>query len=108
MEFDLTIVSGALAALLFWSAAVERFTELVLAPVIDRKPEFKPYIIYGTLGFGVLVAFGFGVDSIGPLMESFGVSPPVSWAGTLATGLVIGAGSNFIHDIWPGSTARSK
>jgi len=43
-----------------------------------------------------------------PGLEAVGVQPLVPWAGILVTGVALGGGGSFIHDLWPGSSTPSK
>jgi len=89
-----------LGAGVFMALALERVVELLLKP---RLPErFTGVIPYVASGLGLLAAFGFAIALVPPTLAQFSVTPAVPWAGTLLTGLLLGGGSNFLHDIWPG------
>lgn len=93
-------LTAILSAALFMALVLERLVELLVKPLIpDNLAQVTPYL---TGGLGVLAAFAFSIDLITPTLEAFDVTPAVSWAGTLLTGLVLGGGSNLIHDLWPG------
>ena len=59
----------------------------------DDKP---PALRYAALGFGLILAVAYRVD----LLALVGlVSPWSPFVGYVVTGLVIGRGSNFLHDL---------
>jgi protein-S-isoprenylcysteine O-methyltransferase Ste14 len=93
-----TIVS-AVAAALFLAFVLERLIEHFVKPVLPEK--FAWAVPYLALVVGILFAFAFGVDAVTPTLEQFGTKPIMAWAGVLLTGMIIGGGSNLIHDIWP-------
>ena len=49
---------------------------------------------YLAAGTGIGLAFAYQVD----LFTLFGLQPPVAWLGYLVTGIILGRGSNFVHD----------
>lgn len=55
------------------------------------------YQKYVALGFGELLAFGFGIDI---LADWFGLPSVIPSLGTALSGVMLGRGSNFIHDVW--------
>jgi len=87
--------AGAFALIL------ERIIEVVIDPLVP--PQYKKWIVIPALALGILGAFAFGLDVIGPLMASLGQEEMLPWVGKLFTGLAIGGGSNLVHDLWPGS-----
>lgn len=83
---------------------VEGATEHFVKPALDKAGMewFKPY---AALLLGLLVAAGFQADIFTPLAVAVGLEPLSPWFGLVLTGVAIGRGSNYIHDIWPGDTA---
>jgi len=55
----------------------------------------KLYVSFVT---GAGISFLFQIDLVSQMIPSV---PIVPWAGTLLTSLIIGGGSNLIHDLWP-------
>lgn len=55
----------------------------------------RPWLRYVSLGFGVVAAIAFQVDVIAAL----GVTSVYPLVGQIATGLVIGRGSNYVNDL---------
>ena len=49
---------------------------------------------YLAAGVGIALAFSYQVD----LFALFELSPPAPWLGYLVTGIIMGRGSNFVHD----------
>ena len=84
-------VIGAVA---FLAMFVESFVEYVFGSIKEVK-RFLPYL---AMVGGVVLAVLLGVDMIGPFLVTFGTKahPIVT---TIMTGLVIGRGSEFAHDI---------
>jgi hypothetical protein len=76
---------------------VESFAEYVFGMPFDKVRRLRRYrwtLRYFAMALGVLVAAGYGLDFMPPLL---GVTPqPV---GILLTGLMIGRGSNFAHEV---------
>lgn len=91
---------SVLGAALFMALVLERLIELLVKPSLPEN--LAPAVPYIAAVLGLLVAFGFAIDLITPTLEQFGVTPAVSWAGKVITGLILGGGSNLIHDLWPG------
>ncbi|KKQ62544.1 MAG: hypothetical protein US85_C0025G0012 [Candidatus Shapirobacteria bacterium GW2011_GWF1_38_23] len=77
-------VLGILAIIFLLSFLVEAMVEYIFGKLFDHVPVLVPYkwlLQYVALGFGVLGAFIYKFDVI------------------TITGLAIGRGSNFIHDL---------
>ena len=79
---------------------VERLTEHFVKPPLSRagQKQFAPYF---ALALGLFISWAFGVDLFTPLALEVGLQPFVPWVGYLLTGLLVGGGSNFLHDVWP-------
>lgn len=113
----LNTVAGAVAIAAFLALILERITEAFVSPIYSVLQKFltgeaskeQPYMVYVTLALGVLIAYAFSVDAVTPTLTSLGQEIParLSGAGWLLTGVIMGGGSNFLHDIWPGSSARN-
>lgn len=89
----------------FLALLVERLVELLIKPVMPIAGQ--KYIPHTAVITGALIALAFGVDLITPLAGGLGLAVPYPVAGAALTGVVIGGGSNLLHDLWPGSTAKS-
>ena len=86
----------------FIALVIERLVELLIKPVLPESAKVAVPYIAGVLG--LLAAFGFSIDLITPTLAQFDIVPSVSWAGKVVTGLLVGGGSNLLHDLWPTST----
>ena len=85
----------ALAAI-FLSGAAERLVGYFdplweLVPI----PNFKRYVSFAIGGF---LGWLFQLDLVSELIPT---APLVPWAGALLTALIIGGGSNLVHELWP-------
>jgi hypothetical protein len=90
-------VAAAWTGAIFLAVVLERLVELLVKP---KFPQGVAWLIpYIAVVAGLLVAFGFNLDVIEPTLAELGIVPAVSWAGTLLTGLIIGGGSNLVHDL---------
>lgn len=86
-----------LALTVFLAFLVESFTEYFFGKLCDLVKAFapaKPFLFYVSAIAGVLLAFWYKVDLI-----AWFLSGPVTWVGIFLSGLAIGKGSSFIHDI---------
>lgn len=90
-----------LAAVTSLAVVLERLIEYLIKPPIPEQ--YHKYIPYLAAALGLGVAFGFSLDLITPLLAQFDIVPAVGWMGEVVTGLLIGGGSNLLHDLWPQS-----
>ena len=102
-------VLAILAVILFLSFLVEALVEYVFGQAAQHVPAIQPYqwlLMYVALVVGVLAAFVYRLDLV-HLLAAFldDISPgaigaiPQTTLGIVLTGLAIGRGSNFIHDL---------
>ena len=92
----LAVEIGLLLAATFLATANERLVghfDPLWAKV--PVPNLKRYISFFT---GGLLGWLFQLDLVSQIIP---VSPLYPWAGTLLTALILGGGSNLIHDLWP-------
>lgn len=103
---DLTSVlagmTAVLAFALFLATVNERLVEKFLKPVLQKGGR-ESWTGQVALLSGLLMSVAFGIDLFTPAAEALGISLAVPWTGVLLTGLLVGGGSNFIHDVWPGT-----
>lgn len=92
----LVTVTEVLVGALFLSTANEKLIGLFDA-LWDKIPveNVKAYVSFVT---GALISFLFQIDLVSPMIPT---TPLYPWAGALLTALIIGRGSNLIHDLWP-------
>lgn len=105
---NLAVVGGVLSLALFLAGFVERVIEFVIKPILggilgafgwgtEKIGAFIPLV---ALVVGALISYGFGLDLFAPLAEVVGLEPAV-WLTQGLTAVVVGGGSNLIHDLWP-------
>lgn len=85
-------ITESLIVILTLSYLVESLTEYFF-----QDTKFANYQKYIAVALGLIVSFGFNVDL---LVDWFGLSSSVPYLGTALTGVLLGRGSNFIHDLW--------
>jgi len=94
---------GVYALALLLAFIVESMVEYIFAP-LGLLTEGNPLIValeplkYVALLVGVLLAFAYQLDVIAEAFPTQGAVAP--WVGIVLTGLAIGRGANYIHDLW--------
>jgi hypothetical protein len=85
---------------------VESLTEYLFGKLFDQVEKLRPYrwlLMYIAAMVGVLGCFLYNFDILallgGYLYVDGGYYQTASWFGTLLTGLAVGRGSNYIHDL---------
>ena len=96
----LGMVAGVMAFALMLAVINERFIDQLIKPPL-AKAGGEEYAGQIALVTGALIAILFGIDLFTPIAESVGISMTASWAGVALTAVLVGGGSNFIHDVWP-------
>lgn len=75
----------------------------VVRPLV--KPQHEATFAVGVQLFswvtGGLLSWFIGVDLLTPLLAEFNVVLAYSWVGPAVTAVIVGGGSNLLHDIWP-------
>ncbi|HML40365.1 MAG TPA: hypothetical protein PKD23_06765 [Bellilinea sp.] len=117
MDIDILNIVSLLAGyiglligiILFLGVFIESIVEAVLAPLFDHFPLLEPYKwaqAYAAVALGVVAAFLFRLDLIylvGMLLAKMtNVDPnpiPITVFGLILTGLAIGKGSNYLHEL---------
>lgn len=98
----LSVIAGVFAFGSLVALIIERLVEKFATWPLQRlgwPTEVKAYV---ALVLGALFSGAFAIDLFTPLATAVGLQPFVPWAGYLLTGLAIGGGANFMHDVWPG------
>lgn len=93
-------VAGIIFLLAF---LVESFVEYffgILTQKIAKLAPFSWLLIYLSAGVGVGLAFWYQFDFISLSGDFLGETIAVSPVGMILTGLMIGRGSNYVHDIF--------
>lgn len=93
-------ITAVLAFAVFLATVNERLVEQFLKPVLERVGLIT-WTGQVSLFTGLLISVAFGIDLFTPAAEALGITLAVPWAGAVLTGLLVGGGSNFIHDVWP-------
>jgi hypothetical protein len=103
------IVLAILLIILFLAFLVEALVEYVFGQIAEHVPALKPFqwlLVYVALIVGVVAAFIYRFDLVYLLamfLEQYApgviVAVPQTNLGIALTGLAIGRGSSFIHDI---------
>lgn len=85
----------------------ERLVEMFVSPLLERvrRKWLLPYVALAT---GVLMVVLFGVDIMTPPLVELGAEPVSPLVGLIVTGLIVGSGSMFVHDIWPAKLPLGK
>lgn len=80
----------------------ESMTEYVFGQVVDHVPSLDRYrwlLMYIAAAVGVGLAFFYQLDLIHLLAEAVEVELPTAYPGMILTGLGIGRGANYIHQL---------
>jgi len=95
-------IVGFLAIILFLATALEGLIEYFFGKIFDHIPAAQPYswlLMYVAAIFGVIGTFHYQLDLVSLLASFMKLTIPVSWFGIILTGLAIGRGSNYLHDL---------
>ncbi len=100
----MTETIATLTTILILAAVVEALIEHLVKPIVETVTKDDPpaagidwralSLRYLSAAFAVLLCFVYRAD----LLIILNLHPPWPWVGFLITGLLIGRGSNFIHD----------
>ena len=91
------------AVVFFLAFLIEALVEYFFGKPFDVVEKLKPYkwlLMYIPPAFGVLFSFIYQLDMINLLSRWLGQEMPITNASIALTGLSIGRGASFIHDIW--------
>lgn len=81
---------------------VESLCEAVFGTLAEKVPALTPFswvIMYLAMGIGVVGAFIYQFDILSLLGSYLELSIQITWFGIVLTGLAIGRGSNYLHDL---------
>lgn len=73
----------------------ERLVEHLLSPIAA----LKGYLLYVSMLTGVVLGVTTGVDVVSPVFAQFGAEPPVHLVAVVLTAILIGGGSQVLHDV---------
>ena len=86
------------------AVVIETLVEFLVAPVLDRVG--RSWLLpYAACLFGIVFSFAYRLDILRALLGIVPVHPII---GHLVTGLALGRGSNFIHDLFGRITGETK
>lgn len=109
---ELSAIASLIALLGFLGFLIERIVQHFVTPIVDhfdiQSSTRTLILMFTSLFLGLVSAFAFGLDVITPLVQPFITDNsvmPLPITGTLFTGIILGGGSQFIHDLWPTNTA---
>ncbi len=77
------------------------FTEGLIEYIAGKAKKSRPYIKYVALAIGVALAIAYKVDIPGMV----GLTTPYLLANYIVSGIIIGRGSNYVHDVLSTFTA---
>jgi hypothetical protein len=90
--------AGVLGFIVLIGFTIEKLTEKFFKPLIGLFTNVA-VADYVALVFGLGVSIGFQIDVLTPLAVSVGLEPLTPWFGLVVTGLGVGGGANFWHDV---------
>ena len=103
----LSTVTAVLLFATFLATINERLGEKFIKPLLGKigsgETNASQYTAHTALVTGALIAVLFGIDLFTPIADALGITMNAEWAGMALTAVLVGGGSNFIHDVWPGS-----
>jgi len=91
-----------LLIIFFLAFLVESLVELFFGQLFQRIAVLAPLSwtqMYIAAAIGIAGAFVYGFDLVALLGSYIGLAMPITWYGCVLTGLAIGRGSNYIHDL---------
>lgn len=95
-------VVATLSMVMFVSFLVEGLVEFFLGEPFNQIKKLKPYkwlLMYASGAFGIVLAILYGFDLVATLGVFFGGNVSASLAGKVVTGLALGRGSGYLHDL---------
>lgn len=81
------------AGIFFLSFFVEGFIEYTLGGVLKNGQ--RAILKWAALALGAALAIAYNVD----LLAQFGLVSTIPFVGEIVTGVIIGRGSNYVHDV---------
>ncbi len=93
-------ILGTLAIIFTITFLVEASVEYILGTAFDKIPKLTAYkwvLMYVSLAVGIGISFYYRFDLIALIATTLGITFSVTWVGIVFSGLVIGRGSNFLH-----------
>jgi hypothetical protein len=97
-----TTIFGTIAIIFLLAFLIESLVEAVLGTPFDKIPILTPWkwtLMYAALGVGVIGAHVYQFDLLVILSKYLGTPIQITFFGVTLTGLAIGRGSNYLHDM---------
>ena len=92
------------AVMIFLAYLIETLVEALLGPIFEKVPKLEPWkwcLMYIAIAAGVYAAFLYKFDVVYMLASFIGVENlQITVFGIVITGLGVGKGSNYLHDIF--------
>ena len=95
-------VLAILAVIFLLAFLTESMVEYFFGEIANHFPALTPYkwlLMYVAAIVGVIGAYIYSFDLLHLVGEFVGTSIPVHWFGILLTGLAIGRGAGYLHDL---------
>lgn len=95
---------GILAVTLMMAFLVETLVEFFFGTLFDKVKVLTPYkwaLMYIAVAVGLVGSFTYRIDIIAIAADAVRADPviPVKWYGMIITGIAVGKGSNYIHQL---------
>jgi len=92
------------AVMIFLAYLIETLVEALLGPIFEKVPKLSPWkwaLMYIAIAAGVYAAFLYKFDVVYMLASFLGVENlQITVFGIVITGLGVGKGSNYLHDLF--------
>jgi hypothetical protein len=98
----MTGVFAVLGVILLLAFLIESLVEYLFGAIAEHVPALKPYewlLMYVAMAVGILGAWIYQFDLISLCSRLLDVFLPPTVFGVIISGMAIGRGSNFIHEI---------
>lgn len=95
-------VLSILAVIFLLAFLTESLVEYLFGAIVDHVQVLLPFkwlLMYVAAGVGVLGAFIYKFDLLHLLGDYVGALIPIHWFGIALTGLAIGRGAGYLHDL---------
>lgn len=96
------MVIALLAVILLLAFLVESMTEYAFGKAVENIPALKPFgwlLIYVAMAIGIAGAWVYRFDLLAMLGQFLEIEIQTTGFGITITGMAIGRGANYIHDI---------
>lgn len=93
-----------LAVVLFIAFLIETLVEFALGTIFEKVPALAPFkwlIMYVAIAVALFASFLYRLDLVFMLAQFLGTNDiPQTTFGMIVTGVAIGKGSNYLHDLF--------